>query len=56
VLAYPIFALLLFLIVFLIITIRTWRRSPAEFDRLARMPLDDGAQQGARASQRSSQP
>ena len=41
VLAYPIFALLLFLLAFLFIAIRVWRSNPAELERLARLPLDD---------------
>lgn len=43
VLAYPIFSLLLFLVVFVILSVKVWRRDPEELDRLARMPLDTDA-------------
>jgi len=55
VLAYPIFALLLFLAAFAILSVRAWRRNPTELERLARMPLDDHPN-GVEDSNRSEQP
>ncbi len=47
VLAYPIFSLLLFLVVFVVLSVRTWRSSPEEIERLARMPLDEDSDTGS---------
>lgn len=35
-------ALLIFLAVFVAVTVRAWRAGPGEHDRSARLPLDDG--------------
>ncbi len=41
-LALPIFALLLFMVTFVVVTVRALRQAPTEVDAMARAPLDDG--------------
>jgi len=39
--AYPVVSLILFLVAFLAILLAAWRMSPAEVERVSRLPLDD---------------
>ncbi len=39
--AYPVISLILFLVAFLSVVYLTWRLSPAEVERISRLPLDD---------------
>jgi cbb3-type cytochrome oxidase subunit 3 len=41
VIVFPIFALLLFVAVFIVVTVRALRTQPSEIDALARIPLAD---------------
>jgi cbb3-type cytochrome oxidase subunit 3 len=42
-LAYPLIAMALFMTVFVVITWRTMRRDPHDYDALAQLPLGDDA-------------
>ena len=39
--AYPIVSLILFLVAFLAILLAAWRMTPAEVERVSRLPLED---------------